>query len=110
MVKFQSNKEVMDEKSSIIENAMLNAMAFMAITGDRKDEITEQQAFKRYGKTWVKDRTSRGWIHYIKTGAFKTSAKTFSVFEIECQKRAEKNIDEYYNRLTTQCQEMKQNL
>lgn len=92
-----SNKQVIAEKQAIMEQAMLNAMAFAAMTGSTKDEISEKQAWKLYGKAWVQDRTERGWINFIRNGKHNKSTKVYSRFEIESQKRAEKKIVEIYN-------------
>lgn len=80
---------------------MLNALAFAAITGSPKDEISEGQAWKQYGKAWIKDRTERGWLHFMRNGAHEKSTKVYSRFEIESQKRAEKKIDNIYQNADT---------
>lgn len=97
-----SNKQVLTEKSTIMEQAMLNALAFAAMTGSPKDDISEGQAWKQYGKAWITDRTERGWIHFIRNGKCEKSTKVYSRFEIECQKRAEKHIVEAYQNAETE--------
>lgn len=92
-----SNLEVLKEKEQIMENALLNAMAFHAMNGNVKDEISEHQAWKIYGKAWIVDRTERGWIHFLRSGANAKCTKIYSRFEIECQKRSEKHIERAYN-------------
>lgn len=87
---------------SIREGAILGAMANNAIHGYIEDDISELQAFKRYGKAWIKDRTERGQLHFSRVGGAKKSTKNYSIFEIETLKRAEKEIDTMYNRLTNQ--------
>lgn len=87
---------------SIREGAMLGAMAQNAMHGYVDDDISEIQAFKRYGKAWIKDRTERGQLHFSRVGGAKKSTKNYSIFEIETLKRAEKEIDTMYNRLTNQ--------
>lgn len=87
---------------SIREGAMLGAMAQNAMHGYVDDDISEIQAFKRYGKAWIKDRTERGQLHFSRVGGAKKSTKNYSIFEIETLKRAEKEIDIMYNRLTNQ--------
>jgi hypothetical protein len=87
---------------SIREGAMLGAMAQNAMHGYVEDDISEIQAFKKYGKAWIKDRTERGQLHYSRVGGTKKSTKNYSIFEIETLKRAEKEIDTMYNRLTNQ--------
>lgn len=87
---------------SIREGAMLGAMAQNAMHGYVDDDISEIQAFKRYGKAWIKDRTERGQLHFSRVGGAKKSTKNYSIFEIETLKRAEKEIDTMYNRLINQ--------
>lgn len=87
---------------SIREGAILGAMANNAIHGYIEDDISELQAFKRYGKAWIKDRTERGQLRFSRVGGAKKSTKNYSIFEIETLKRAEKEIDTMYNRLTNQ--------
>ena len=85
---------------SIREGAMLGAMANNAMHGYVEDDISEIQAFKKYGKAWIKDRTNRGQLHYSRIGGAKKSTKNYSIFQIESLKRAEKKIDTMYNQLT----------
>ena len=87
---------------SIREGAMLGAMAHNAIHGYVEDDISELQAFKKYGKAWIKDRTSRGQLHFSRIGASRKSTKNYSIFEIETLKRAEKEIEIIYNHLLLQ--------
>ena len=85
---------------SIREGAMLGAMANNAMHGYVEDDISEIQAFKKYGKAWIKDRTNRGQLHFSRIGCAKKSTKNYSIFQIESLKRAEKKIDTMYNQLT----------
>lgn len=93
-----SNKQVIVEKEAIMEQAMLNALAFAAITGSPKDEISEGQAWKQYGKAWIRERTECGDIHFMRNGVHEKSTKVYSRFEIECQKRAEKKMEQVYRK------------
>lgn len=90
--------QVVKTKQEIMHEAMLHALAFQAMNGSTKDEISEREALKIYGKAWIEDRTERGWIHFIRNGKHDKSTKVYSRFEIECQKRAEKHIDIAYKR------------
>ncbi|MCM1577105.1 MAG: hypothetical protein NC035_09040 [Bacteroides sp.] len=103
----KSDKEVLQEKETIMENAMLNALAYAAIIGDLKDEISEGKAWSMYGKAWITDRTERGWIHFIRNGNNTKSTKLYSRFEIESQKRAEKNIERAYNNAQQSMKQLK---
>jgi hypothetical protein len=82
---------------SIREGAMLGVMAQNAMHGYIEDDISEIQAFKRYGKAWIKDRTERGQLHFSRVGGAKKSTKNYSIFEIETLKRAEKEVELMYN-------------
>lgn len=81
---------------SIREGAILGAMANSAIHGYVEDDISELQAFKKYGKAWIKDRTNRGQLHFSRVGTTKKSTKNYSIFEIETLKRAEKEVEQMY--------------
>jgi len=81
---------------SMREGAILGNLAQNAIHGYKEDDISELQAFKRYGKSWIQDRTWRGQLHFSRIGRGTTSTKNYSVFEIETLKRAEKCIEEMY--------------
>lgn len=82
---------------SIREGAILGAMANNAIHGYVEDDISEVQAFKKYGKAWIKDRTSRGQLHFARVGTTNKSTKNYSIFEIETLKRAEKEVELMYH-------------
>lgn len=99
-----STKEMLNEKRKIMEDAFLNALAFNAMNGNVKDEISERLAWKNYGKAWIVDRTERGWIHFTRNGDGANCSKIYSKFEIECQKRSEKHIEEAYKAAVRICQ------
>lgn len=77
--------------------AVLGALALQAIQGDRSDEVSENDAYKRYGKAWIKKRVECNMIHFARVGSGKSSTKFYSVFEIETLKRAEKHLEQVYN-------------
>lgn len=85
------------EQSSIMEQAILNAYAVMAVLGRREDEISANEAYRLYDRGWIIDRTQRGLLHFSRKGATSKSAKVYSRFEIEALKRAEKHIAEAYD-------------
>ena len=87
-------KEVVE---NIRDMAILGALAFNAIHGYAKDDVSETQAYKEYGKKWVQDRVARGLINFTRVGESVCSTKYYSRFEIECLKRAEKKIKEELN-------------
>lgn len=87
---------------SIREGAILGAMANNAIHGYVEDDISELQAFKKYGKAWIKDRTNRGQLHFSRIGSAKKSTKNYSIFEIETLKRAEKEVELMYHMALSQ--------
>lgn len=82
--------------ASIREGAILGGLANNAIHGYASDDISELQAFKKYGKSWIQDRAWRGQLHFSRIAHGKTSTKNYSIFEIETLKRAEKCIEEMY--------------
>ena len=96
------------EQRRIVDNAMLTAYAVVALLGRKEDDLSEREAFSLYGKAWIKDRTRRGMISFERNGALETSAKVYSRFEIECLKRAEKNIEESYKRALRSMEVLKQ--
>lgn len=77
--------------------AILGALALQAMQGSRADEVSENDAFKTYGKAWIKSRLAEGSIHFSRIGSGKKSTKYYSVFEIETLKRAEKHLEQVYN-------------
>lgn len=81
------------------ELSITSALAYSAIHGLKEDDISQNEAYARYGSGWIRDRQERGYIHCRRNGPGQTSALVYSVFEIECQKRAEKLIADEYNRL-----------
>lgn len=81
----------------IREAAVLAAFALLAIEGRREDDVSENDAYKRYGKAWVKSRLAEGFIHFSRIGSGQKSTKYYSVFEIETLKRAEKHLEQVYN-------------
>ena len=77
--------------------AVCGAQAYAAIHGHRCDDISENEAYKTYGKAWIKSRLAEGSIHFYRIGSGQKSTKYYSVFEIETLKRAEKHIEQVYN-------------
>lgn len=75
------------------------ASAILAITGDQRDDISQNEAFKKYGSGWITDRERRGLIHSTRQSSKQNSAIIYSRFEIETLKRTEKLIQEEYSRL-----------
>ena len=94
------------ERDRIMEDAMLVAYAVAAIMGNKEDEISENEAKKLYDAGWLKDRTQRGLLRFSRKGATSKSAKIYSRFEIESLKRAEKNIENSYQRARQKMEEM----
>lgn len=77
--------------------AILGALALQAMQGSRADEVSENEAYKTYGKAWIKHYVESGMIHFARVGSGKSSTKFYSVFEIETLKRAEKHLEQVYN-------------
>lgn len=89
---FNAAQMVKNEQNRIKQEAITIAYAVVALLGRKEDDISENEAFKKYGKKWIQSRTESGMIHFNRIGNSKVSAKYYSVFEIETLKRAEKNI------------------
>lgn len=85
--------------SMLKEAAMLSALAYDAIHGNKSDDVSTNEAYKQYGEGWIKDRLNRGYLHTTRAGAGKTSSVNFSRFEIESLKRSEKLIADAYKKL-----------
>ena len=84
---------------SINEQAFLNALAYDAWHGYKSDDVSLNEAYELYGKAWIKDRISRGLLNKTRTGSKANSTIILSRYEIECLKRAEKLIEEKYQRI-----------
>ena len=102
MLPFNINETVNKVAASIREGAILGGLANNAIHGYAEDDISESQAFKKYGKAWVQDRVWRGQLHFSRIGQGIKSTKNYSIFEIETLKRAEKCIEEMYQQVVNQ--------
>ena len=81
----------------IREASILGALALRAIEGHRDDDVSENDAYKRYGKAWIKKHVEDGQLHFNRIGPGAKSTKVYSVFEIETLKIAEKRLTEVYN-------------
>lgn len=89
--------------------AILGAFALKAIEGDKDDDISENEAYRKYGKTWVKKRVEDQQIHFQRVGDGETSTKFYSVFEIETLKMAEKQLEQVYQTALIEQENMKRN-
>lgn len=96
------------EQRRVIDNAMLTAYAVVALLGRKEDDLSEREAFKIYGKAWIKDRTARGMLKFERSGPNEKNSKVYSRFEIEALKRSEKNIEESYKRALRSMEVLKQ--
>ena len=94
------------EQQHLIENALLVAYAVVAIQGHKDDELSANEAYHLYGHTWVKDRTKRGMLHTLRSGAEIKSTKIYSRFEIEALKRAEKHVSEAFDAAQRRVEEL----
>ena len=93
----------------IREAAVLAAFALQAIEGRREDEVSENDAYKRYGKAWVKSHVAIGQLHFTRVGPGETSTKVYSVFEIVTLKMAEKRLTQVYNNALIEQENRKRN-
>ena len=94
---------------NIREASILGALAFPAIHGLKEDDVSENDAYKRYGRAWVMKRVKDNQIHFSRIGSGEKSTKYYSVFEIETLKRAEKRISEVYNNALIEQENRKRN-
>ena len=90
----------------IREAAVLAAFALQAIEGRREDDVSENDAYKRYGKAWIKSHVAIGQLHFTPG---ETSTKFYSVFEIVTLKMAEKRLTEVYNNALIEQENIKRN-
>ena len=86
------------------ESSVLAALAYGAIHGEKSDDVSQNEAYKQYGKAWIKDRLNRGYLHSIRVGKGTTATILFSRFEIEALKRAEKYVKDVYDKIATEVQ------
>lgn len=93
----------------IREASILGALALQAIEGRREDEVSENDAYKRYGKAWIKNHVAIGQLHFTRVGPGETSTKFYSVFEIVTLKMAEKRLTEVYNNALIEQENIKRN-
>jgi hypothetical protein len=87
------------------ESSVLSALAYSAIHGEKSDDVSQNEAYKQYGKAWIKDRSNRGYLHSIRVGKGATATILFSRFEIESLKRAEKYVQDVYDKIATEIQD-----
>jgi len=85
------------EQARIEGDAILVARAVLAVLGDKRDDISEREAFALYDRGWIIDRTQRGMLQFTRKGATSKSAKVYSRFKIEALKRAEKNLQDAFD-------------
>lgn len=89
-----ANEMVKNLTQQIREISLLAALATKVVDCNKSDDISEREAYKRYGKAWIVDRTKRGVIHFSRDGSTSKSRKTYSMHEIMCAKYAEKGVSE----------------
>lgn len=88
------------------EIALLNALAYDAIHGHKSDDISQNEAYEKYGSAWMKDRIERKLIKSGKRqGSGPTSPIMYSRFEIESLKLSEKMMKEECDRALALIQE-----
>lgn len=109
MIPFDSRRLVDSFAIEIREASILGALAFSAIHGLKSDDISENDAFKKYGKAWIKRHVEKAQLHFARNGSTSKSTKVFSVFEIETLKRAEKRVEDMFNKAVEQYEQMKNN-
>lgn len=96
------------KQQEVMEDAVLNAYAVLAVLGRKEDDISQNEAYRLYDRGWVKDRTKRGMLHFSRKGATDKSARIYSRFEIEALKRAEKRVEQAYVDAERKAKELKE--
>lgn len=81
----------------IREATILAALALKAIEGSREDDVSENDAYKRYGKAWIKSHVASGQLRFTRIGPGEKSTKLYSVYEIVTLKIAEKGLTQAFN-------------
>ena len=71
-----------EEKQFRIECARMGAEIALSKVGKMKDEISQNEAFNRFGRAMVENLRSRGLIKRTKLGD-KNSTCTYSLMELE---------------------------
>lgn len=94
------NKLTENVKKQTIDDAMLVASAVIAALGHSSDDISQVEAYRLYGKKWIDDRTNRGLLTRNREGEKRNSQITYSKFEIQALKRAEKKIQKAFDDAT----------
>lgn len=100
----------MKTKEQIMEEAMVNALAVIAVQCKKEDDISENEAKCTYNAAWLKDRTDRGMLHFSRKGASSKSTKVYSRFEIVSLKIAEKRMAEQFSRAQEIAKEIQEKL
>lgn len=82
--------ELFEEKNLRMEMAELGAANILKRFGIIKDEISQRQAYERFGEARVKTWKNRGLVKRVKCGE-RNSKVTYSVIELEVLDNLEKN-------------------
>lgn len=88
--------EIREETIRVLDECLdLVTAAIVKRTTPCKDDITEHQAFQRYDRKWLRHRKKQGYIKTHRIG----NRILYSVFEIECQRLAEKDYSDAFDRI-----------
>ena len=72
--------------------ADLLAAAIVKRMQPSKDEITQREAYRRYGKKWINDATEQNLLHTRRKGDALNSPVMYSLTEILALQESEKQV------------------
>ena len=88
--------EIREETIQVLNECLdLVTAAILKKTAPCKDDISEHQAGLRYDRKWLRHRRKQGYIKAHRIG----NRILYSVFEIECQRLAEKDYSDAFDRI-----------
>lgn len=84
-----ATRELFEEKTLRMEMAELGAANILKRFGIIKDEISQRQAYERFGEARVKSWKNRGLVSRVKCGE-RNSKVTYSIIELELLDKLER--------------------
>lgn len=84
-----ATRELFEEKTLRMEMAELGAANILKRFGIIKDEISQRQAYERFGEAKIRSWRNRGLISRVKCGE-RNSKVTYSLIELELLDKLER--------------------
>lgn len=84
-----ATRELFEEKTLRMEMAELGAANILKRFGIIKDEISQRQAYERFGEARIKSWKNRGLVSRVKCGE-RNSKVTYSIIELELLDKLER--------------------